>query len=63
MAFRRTGKTQQEATATGVITTAQEVGHIKGKKITRWVQIGYTSIVTNGEDKKVFDGPHGNALL
>jgi len=63
MAFKRTGNTQTEMTATGVITTAQETGHIKGKKITRWVQIGYASILIGSDGKKYVDGVVGAKLL
>ena len=60
--FKRTGQIQTEMTKTGVITTAQETGHIRGKKITRWAQIGYTSILLDNDGKKYFDGLYGKAL-
>lgn len=63
MALKRTGETQIEATATGIITTAKEVGRIEGKKVTRWAQIGYTSVVIDSEGKKYVDGPYGARLL
>lgn len=65
MKVTRTGKTQTERTATGIITTAEErVRPTKGKPYTRWVQIGYTSICRNeSTDKLYVDGPTGKALL
>ena len=62
MALKRTGRVQTERTETGIITTAEEKGHVKGQKRTRWVQIGYTSIVRNSDDKEVVDGIYGKAL-
>ena len=59
--MKRTGNVQTEKTATGIITTVEEKGHIKGQKRTRWVQVGYTSIIIkedeNGRTKQVKNGP------
>ena len=59
---KRTGNVQTEKTATGIITTAEEVVFKNGKKHTRWVQIGYTSVIKNDEGKLIATGPYGQAL-
>ena len=71
MKVTRTGRTQTEKTATGIITTAEEIVKVKGKKpFRRWNQIGYTSICqhiveVNGKDKVVsfVDGAYGQKLF
>jgi len=61
--MKRTGKVQTEKTETGVITTAEEKGHIKGQKRTRWAQVGFTSIVTKEDGKQYIDGLYGQPLV
>jgi|FLOH01.1.fsa_nt_gi hypothetical protein len=58
----RTGRVQTEATATGIITTAETVKHHKGKKHTVWEQIGYTSVRINDDGQKIADGLYGLPL-
>lgn len=42
---KRTGNVQTERTATGIITTAEEIVQPKkGKPYKQWAQIGYTSV-------------------
>lgn len=63
MKVKRTGNIQTEKTATGIITTAEEVVRTKGKPYKRWVQIGYTSVVKNESTGKLYvDGLTGKAL-
>ena len=53
MSVKRTGKIQSEKTATGYITTAEEIVRKEGKKYTRWVQIGYTSTEPKDTNNKI----------
>ena len=63
MGFKRTGEIQTEVTASGIITTAEEKGHYKGRKVTRWTQIGYTSIMIDNDGVKYIDGAYGQQLV
>ena len=61
--FKRTGNTQTEITATGIITTAETIVRRHGKKHTRWEQIGYTSFAVDSDGKQYIDGPYGQQLI
>jgi len=63
MAMKRTGKVQTEKTETGIITTAEEKGHVKGQKRTRWAQVGFTSTRLGSDGKLIADGPFGQPLV
>lgn len=59
MGIKRTKETQTERTPTGIITTRKDF--VDGKLV--WTQIGYTSIIIDGEGKEKIDGPYGQQLL